>query len=240
MFLGKRDRLCFFWQALWMDYFWKIFCRHTNAINMTFTFQHQVFSCLQDSNLFLVIICCVQNPAPMRRCGPVQYIWYPGSNCNVWGCDVYRNGLHTVVPERLQSSFGLLRMSHLLPQISFAPLMYSHPLCILASFTFSSCLSPTLCTSRLCSRSAHYEGPEWENRVGELKVWGHWSAASHPWSARLITQVWPASLRPPRLLPRNRLNTWEWPALDFMLHWTLNKLEEGHPQTANCKKHMVY
>lgn len=162
MFLGKRDRLCFFWQALWMDYFWKIFCRHTNAINMTFTFQHQVFSCLQDSNLFLVIICCVQNPAPMRRCGPVQYIWYPGSNCNVWGCDVYRNGLHTVVPERLQSSFGLLRMSHLLPQISFAPLMYSHPLCILASFTFSSCLSPTLCTSL---------GSLWGAWVGEQGRW---------------------------------------------------------------------
>ena len=135
MFLGKRDRL--FDKLCGWIIFEKIFANmqmlsiwplHFN-IKYSVAYKIQIF--------FLAIICLVQNPAPMRRCGRVQFIWYPGSNCNVWGCDVYRNGLHTVVPERLQSSFGLLRMSHLLPQISFAPLMYSHPLCILVSFTFS-------------------------------------------------------------------------------------------------------
>lgn len=47
-------------------------------------------------------------------------IW--NQNANVWALMRNSSGLHTLVPERLQSSFSLLKMSDLLP-------CFASPLC---------------------------------------------------------------------------------------------------------------
>lgn len=112
---------------------------------------------------------------------------------------------HTVVLDRPQSCFGLLRMSHLLLHLS---LPYPCALLLLLR------LSPL--SQYVCSVPA------------KLITWARMEererdTASHTWCARLITlRGWRRRffLSP---LPKNRLNTWDWPAPDFTLHWTLNK-----------------
>lgn len=180
----------------------------------------------------------------MQRYKQIQFIWYPGSKQSHRGCDIFSNGLHTVIPERLQSSFGLLRMSHLLLQVSFLPLMFSRPLCILASFTFFP-LFLFLNTVHIGCGLAWLIIMAWTREQGR-RIEGV-STLKHGLSVMILpanylsaASVTPPHPTPPPPSPKNRLNTREWPALDFMLHWTLNKLEEGHPRTANCKKHMVY
>lgn len=119
-------------------------------------------------------------------------------NCNIWaviytGMDFTQSFLKgCTTPLVFWESLIFCCKSPLPRSCSLTPCVF------LLLFTF---LLPFL--TQRTSRSAHYERLNGRTGVGELKVLARRSAASHPWSAQLITQVWPVSLHtlspPPNL-----------------------------------------
>lgn len=140
--------------------------------------------------------------APDAKMWATQLAPYPRSRRRHLGCDSYSNGLHRRSWKAAELLWSFENVSSLCCESPSPALLFSlsHPSCVLAPFILSLPSPCSFLTQRtssvlfLASLPRPEQGGEQAGRIEGVST-----AASQPWSARLITCA-----RPPRSRPRPR------------------------------------